>query len=78
MYPDIIKDWWRNKANFRADTHGVYAMASLNEYMVYVAMMLCRIFGKESPTHFPRNGYLFCMRPQKDTTSIGIRFYPIT
>jgi hypothetical protein len=24
-YPDIIKDWWRNKAKFRADTHGVYA-----------------------------------------------------
>jgi hypothetical protein len=52
-YPDIIKDWWRNKAKFRADTHGVYATTSLNEYMVYVAMMLCRIFGKESPTHFP-------------------------
>jgi hypothetical protein len=52
-YPGIIKDWWRNEAKFRADTHGIYATASLNEYMVYVAMMLCRLFGKKSPTHFP-------------------------
>jgi hypothetical protein len=53
MYPDIIKDWWRNKAKFKADTHVVYPTTSLNEYIVYVAMMLCRIFGKEIPTHFP-------------------------
>jgi hypothetical protein len=52
-YPDIIKDWWRDPAKFRADTHGIYATASLNEYMVYVAMMLCRLFRKKSPAHFP-------------------------
>jgi hypothetical protein len=52
-YPDIIKDWWRHPAKFRAYTHNVYDTASLNEYMVYVAMMLCRIFEKKSPTHFP-------------------------
>jgi hypothetical protein len=37
---------------FKVDTHEKYATASLNEYMVYVAMMLCRLFGKKSPTHF--------------------------
>jgi hypothetical protein len=52
-YSDIVKDWWRNKEKFKANTHGVYATSSLNEYMVYVVMMLCRCFGKESPTHFP-------------------------
>jgi hypothetical protein len=52
-YPDLIKDWWRNEEKFRADTHGIYATASLNEYMIYVAMMLCRLFSKKSPTHFP-------------------------
>jgi hypothetical protein len=52
-YPDIIKHWWRNEAKFKADTHGVYATASLNKYMVYVLMMLCRLFGKKIPTHFP-------------------------
>jgi hypothetical protein len=51
-YLGIIKDWWRHPPKFRADTHNVYAIASLNEYMVYVAMMLCRLFGKKSPTHF--------------------------
>jgi hypothetical protein len=52
-YPDIIKTWWGIPAKFRADSHGVYATASLNEYMVYIAMMLCRLFGRKIPTHFP-------------------------
>jgi hypothetical protein len=52
-YPDIIKGWSRNPPKFRADSHGIYATASLNEYMIYVAMMLCRLFGKKSPSHFP-------------------------
>jgi len=51
-YPGIIKDWWRHPAKFRADTHNIYAIASLNEYMVYLAMMLCRLFEKKSPTYF--------------------------
>jgi hypothetical protein len=52
-YPNIIKDWWGIPARFRADTHGSYATSSLNEYMVYIALMLCRIFGRKNPTHFP-------------------------
>jgi hypothetical protein len=52
-YPDLIKGWWRCPSKFRADTHRIYATTSLNEYMVYVAMMLCRLFGKKSPCHFP-------------------------
>jgi hypothetical protein len=52
-YPDIIRDWWGVPVKFRADTHGKYATASLNEYMVYVAMMIYRLFGKKIPTHFP-------------------------
>ena len=51
-YLGIIKDWWRHPTKFRVDTHNVYATTSLNEYKVYVAMMLCRLFGKKSPTHF--------------------------
>ena len=27
-------------------------MYSLNEYMVYVGMMLCRLFGRKDPFHF--------------------------
>ena len=52
-YPGIIKEWWGIPTRFRADTHGIYVIAPLNKYMVYIALMLCRIFGRKSPTHFP-------------------------
>jgi hypothetical protein len=51
-YPNMIRGWARSDENFRADTHGIYATASLNEYMVYIAMMLCRLFGRKDPYHF--------------------------
>jgi hypothetical protein len=51
-YPDMIKGWTRSEVKFRADSHGIYAIASLNEYMVYVAMMLCKLFGRKDPCHF--------------------------
>jgi hypothetical protein len=52
-YPDFIKGWWRCPSKFRADAHGIYATTSLNEYMFYVAIMLCGLFGKKNPCHFP-------------------------
>jgi hypothetical protein len=52
-YPYLIKEWWRCPSKFRADAHGIYATTYLNEYMVYVAIMLCRLFGKNNPYHFP-------------------------
>jgi hypothetical protein len=52
-YPDIIKSWWGHPEKFKADTHGLYATTSLEAHMIYVAMILCRLFGKKSPTHFP-------------------------
>jgi hypothetical protein len=51
-YPDMIREWWRCPSKFRVDTHGVYATTSLNEYMVYVAIMLCILFGRKDPCHF--------------------------
>jgi hypothetical protein len=36
---------------FRIDAHSLYS-TSLEAHMVYVAMILCRLFGKMSPTHF--------------------------
>jgi hypothetical protein len=30
----------------------MYATSSLDAHMVYVAMILCQLFGKKSPTHF--------------------------
>jgi hypothetical protein len=51
-YPDMIRGWARDENKFRANEHGIYATASLNEYMVYLAMMLCRLFGRKDPFHF--------------------------
>jgi hypothetical protein len=48
----MIRGWARSQAKFRADSHGIYAMSSLNEYMVYVVIMLCRLFGRKDPCHF--------------------------
>jgi hypothetical protein len=51
-YPDLIKDWWDRLEKFRADTHGIYATESLDSHMMYVAMILCRIFRRENSAHF--------------------------
>jgi hypothetical protein len=51
-YPDMIRGWARHENKFRVDIHEIYATDSLNEYMVYVAMMLCRLYGKKDPYHF--------------------------
>jgi len=52
-YPYMIKSWWGYREKFRANAHGVYATTSLYTHMIYVAMILCRLFGRKSPTHFP-------------------------
>jgi hypothetical protein len=49
---DIVKTWWGHPEKFRADTHGMYATMYLDAHMLYVAMMLYRLFGKKNPTHF--------------------------
>jgi hypothetical protein len=56
-YPDMIRGWARSEAKFRADTHGIYATTSLNEYMVYVAIILCRLFEEKIPVTFMQTGY---------------------
>jgi hypothetical protein len=48
----LIKYWVSNTVNFRADTHGIYSIASLESQFRYVAMMTCRLYGKEDTSHF--------------------------
>jgi hypothetical protein len=49
---DIVKSWWGHPERFRIDAHGIYATTYLDAHMIYVAMILCRVFGKKIPTHF--------------------------
>jgi hypothetical protein len=49
---DIVKTWWGNTSKFKSDTHGVYSIASFDAHIMYIAMMLCKMFGKKHPAHF--------------------------
>jgi hypothetical protein len=50
--PNLIKDWCSRPENFRADSHGVYAVSTLKPHKMYVAMIMCRLYGSENTTHF--------------------------
>jgi hypothetical protein len=50
--PGLIKDWVSRTAKFRANDQGVYSIASLEPQYKYVAMMTCRLFGREDTSHF--------------------------
>jgi hypothetical protein len=52
-YLDLIKDWWVCPEKFRAYTHGIYTIASLDAHMMYVAMMLCRMFRERKLCSLP-------------------------
>jgi hypothetical protein len=49
---DLIKDWLSHPAKFRADCNEVYSISSLEPQFKYIAMMTCRLYGKEDTTHF--------------------------
>jgi hypothetical protein len=48
----LIKDWVSNTAKFRVHTHDTYSIASSESQYRYVAMMTCRLYGKEVTSHF--------------------------
>jgi hypothetical protein len=48
---DIIKTWWGHTDKFRAYAHGMYSTTSLDSHVLYITMMLCRLFGKRNPVH---------------------------
>ena len=49
---NLTKDWVSHPAKFRAYTNGIYSISSLEPQFKYVAMMACRMYGKEDTTHF--------------------------
>jgi hypothetical protein len=48
----LIKDWVSHPAKFRVDSHGIYTISSLEPQFKYIAMMTCRLYGREETTHF--------------------------
>jgi hypothetical protein len=49
---DLIKDWVSHVAKFQADNNGIYSISSLEPQFKYVAIMTCRLYGREDTTHF--------------------------
>jgi hypothetical protein len=48
---ELIKDWYSCPEKFRAESHGIYSFSSLEPQFMYIAMMMCRIYGKDNTTH---------------------------
>jgi hypothetical protein len=49
---DLIKDWVSHLAKVREDNNGIYSISSLEPQFKYVAMMTCRLYGREDTMHF--------------------------
>ena len=50
--PNLIKDWYSFLKKFRADSHGIYLVVALEPHIMYIAMIMCRLYRKENTTHF--------------------------
>ena len=48
---DLIKYWCSLPENFIADSHGIYPVVTLEPHIMYIAMMMCRLYEKENTTH---------------------------
>jgi hypothetical protein len=48
----LTRDWVSHTVKFRADSHGIYSIASLEPQYKYVAMMTCRLYEREDTSHF--------------------------
>jgi hypothetical protein len=49
---NLIRDWISHPAKFRVDSNGIYSVSSLEPPFRYIAMMACRLHGREDTTHF--------------------------
>jgi hypothetical protein len=47
----LIRDWVLHPTKFRADSNDIYSIASLEPQFKYVAMMTCRLYGREDTSH---------------------------
>jgi hypothetical protein len=49
---DIVKSRWGNQSKFKYDTHGVYSTTSCDGHIMYISMILCKMFGRKNFAHF--------------------------
>ena len=49
--PDLIKDWYSRPEKLRANSHGVHTVSSLEPHIMYIEMMMCRLYERENTTH---------------------------
>jgi hypothetical protein len=49
---DLIKDWCSRPKKFKANSHGICSISSLQPHFIYISMMMCTLYGKENTTHF--------------------------
>jgi hypothetical protein len=52
IFSDMIKDWVPHLTKFKVDGNRVYSISSLEPQFKYIAMMTCRLYGKEDTKHF--------------------------
>jgi hypothetical protein len=48
---DLIKDWSSRPEIFRVDSHDIYSISSLQSQFMYIAMIMCILYGKENTNH---------------------------
>jgi hypothetical protein len=49
---NIDKTWWGKENKFKENSHGIYSMTYCDAHIMYIPMMLCRLYGKKNPAHF--------------------------
>jgi hypothetical protein len=50
--PGLIKYWYSHPEKFISNSHGIYSVVGLEPHIMYIAIMMCRLYGKENTTHF--------------------------
>jgi hypothetical protein len=48
----LIKDWVSHLPKFGAENNGIYSISSMEPQFKYIAMMTCRLYGREDTTNF--------------------------
>jgi hypothetical protein len=48
---NLIKYWYSQPEKFRVNSHGIYLVVALEPHIMYIEIMMCRLYEKENTTH---------------------------